>query len=223
MRPGTLCALSLLALASAAGCGGGGAATGGAGGGRADVLVVPGWPVTPVRRTARMATLARILEEAEALPPALSEGWVGAVYAPWIAERTVRIEQVTRIRDELRAAPAGARAVAVGLYGALLARTADQLARAALPALPEAAQAEVRAPVQALRGRAARAFSACHQLALEGGAAFDGWRRECDRRRDRIRPADRRERGARPVEPALEGEPALEDEPALEGEPALER
>lgn len=167
--------------------------------GGAAVLPISGWPPAPVRVSDASEALRRLVRATEELPPLgppapeAARTWAERVYAPWMSARANVLETAAVARRVLREQPRRERVVGAGLHGAILERTAAQLAEVDLRHLDDAAIDEVRAFVPALRRAATQAFEVCHEMGLREGASMDAWRAECDRRLDalaRRRPAE---------------------------------
>ncbi len=167
--------------------------------GPAPALHVSGWPPAPVGASTASEALRLLVRCTEELPPlapphAAPASWASRVYAPWMAARTETLENAARARRALRTQPARERAVGVGLHGAILERTASQLAEVDLSRLSEDGIDQVRSFVPGLRRLAVEAFEVCHEMGVREGIELDGWRAECDRRLESL--------SRRPPEPA---------------------
>lgn len=145
-----------------------------------EVLLLPGWPALGQVESSAVVRLLAIAEALPALPEADGPAWAEQVFVPWMEQRRRALAQAAELRRGARTAGSADHARAVALHGAILQATHDSLKGAHAERIsPEAGRALER-PAAALAAKARRAYEVCHQLALDAGAALDGWRRACD-------------------------------------------
>lgn len=144
------------------------------------MLRLEGWPAFPQIESTAVVRLLAIAEALPELPEADGPAWAGQIFVPWMEQRQQALAQAAELRRHARRGSSGDQAIAVALHGAILQRTMDSLRGAHAERIsPEAGEA-LQGPAAALADKARRAYEVCHQLALDAGAALDGWRRSCD-------------------------------------------
>ncbi len=144
------------------------------------MLRLEGWPALPQVQSTSVVRLLAIAEALPELPEADGPAWAEQVFVPWMDQRQRALAQAAELRRHARRGSSSEQALAVALHGAILERTMRSLRGAHAERIsPEAGQA-LEGPAASLADKARRAFEVCHQLALDAGAAMDGWRRACD-------------------------------------------
>lgn len=145
-----------------------------------EAMRLEGWPPIPEVESTAVVRLLAIAEALPPLPEADGVAWAEQVFVPWMDQRQRALSQAAELRRSARRGSSSDQALAVALHGAILQVTHDSLRGAHAERISPAAADALAAPATALADKARRAFEVCHQLALDAGAALDGWRRACD-------------------------------------------